>query len=545
MKRKCLFISIVLISIMLSGCGKNTITTVEIEQSEEDKNNKDDVLTNAQNEDKDEGNKTQYKMEELVEDAYTRVENIEEEDGFSIDVEYHVPQIVLESEGAKEINRQIQEVCADVTDEDMEYVEWWKVFYQAYLNDDILSLLLEKRSIMSDYQEYYVYNLRLTDGKILNQKDLIEIVGLTEENVLEGVRKEVLYQSDQNLEWYFDSEYYMDKSEETEYLQEMYAQSLKMRGDSIHEDNIHMQLPMFLDENGDLNAIVPINIPAGSGVYEHILKPRMESKAVDFNIDFNNAVYISYKDGSMSIRIEKSEWSQKAFEDGTLEYGREYPVEGIFKDYVCGEFLLVQDGESTLPVFISDDGMVSYIDIYKCAKNGYFCMTEPVYKLKGETQITEKNCEEILSGVEQFAFNAFSGFSKATMGLYEAEGFAVETNRILDGDMVYSISYYMGFDFENEDAFLYQESNLATDEYYGYEGECKFIGMSEKGMIYAYDAEGWEAGDSIHGVFLIKMRDEWNENMFEWNRYTEYTTLAGFHLFESDEEKIQLSICVG
>ena len=56
-------------------------------------------------------------------------------------------------------------------DDDM---PWWQVNYEAYLNGDILSVLLIKSSVMDGYTEYYAYNLDIKKGKELDQQELIE-----------------------------------------------------------------------------------------------------------------------------------------------------------------------------------------------------------------------------------------------------------------------------------------------------------------------------------------------------------------------------------
>ncbi len=491
--------------------------------------------------------------QELVKDAFTRAETVELMD-YPVDVDYHVPEILSDSEGAKEINRDILDVCQEVMQQlDEESFVWHKVGYEAYRNGDILSLLLTKYSVMDDYTLHYTYNLNLESGKRMDQKELIETLDFetrkgesVEAAVLRHIRREAAYASDLDMKYFFESVFF--NQSETQDKQEMYVQYLLMRMETLQEDNIHLGLPMYLDGQGILQVAVPVYVMAGGGLYDHILSPMTEHDRADRELSFDQAVSVTYRDGRMTVRIDQSDWTNAAFGLGNLEFGKEYEVHGIYKDYTDAAMLPIMNGEYVVPVFISEDGMVSYLDLYSCAEAGYFCITEPVCGLTNVEAVTESSANEIAAALEQFIFEQSPDFSRVAMGLYEGEGFSTETTFPTDGGTQYTDSYYLGFDSEREGRFLYQISVDDVGIYFGYEGKCTYLGMNESGMIFAcllYEQTDGGSGEAISGAFLERRRNDWNEKTMEWREWADYRLLNGYDLFGTEGDLRELEISAG
>ena len=491
--------------------------------------------------------------QELVKDAFTRAETVELMD-YPVDVDYHVPEILSDSEGAKEINRDILDVCQEVMQQlDEESFVWHKVGYEAYRNGDILSLLLTKYSVMDDYTLHYTYNLNLESGKRMDQKELIETLDFetrkgesVEAAVLRHIRREAAYASDLDMKYFFESVFF--NQSETQDKQEMYVQYLLMRMETLQEDNIHLGLPMYLDGQGILQVAVPVYVMAGGGLYDHILSPMTEHDRADRELSFDQAVSVTYRDGRMTVRIDQSDWTNAAFGLGNLEFGKEYEVHGIYKDYTDAAMLPIMNGEYVVPVFVSEDGMVSYLDLYSCAEAGYFCITEPVCGLTNVEAVTESSANEIAAALEQFIFEQSPDFSRVAMGLYEGEGFSTETTFPTDGGTQYTDSYYLGFDSEREGRFLYQISVDDVGIYFGYEGKCTYLGMNESGMIFAcrlYEQTDGASGEAISGAFLERRRNDWNEKTMEWREWADYRLLNGYDLFGTKGELRELEISAG
>ena len=185
------------------------------------------------------------------------------------------------------------------------------------------------------------------------------------------------------------------------------------------------------------------------------------------------------------------------------------------------------NGEYVVPVFVSEDGMVSYLDLYSCAEAGYFCITEPVCGLTNVEAVTESSANEIAAALE---------------------GFSTETTFPTDGGTQYTDSYYLGFDSEREGRFLYQISVDDVGIYFGYEGKCTYLGMNESGMIFAcrlYEQTDGASGEAISGAFLERRRNDWNEKTMEWREWADYRLLNGYDLFGTKGELRELEISAG
>lgn len=183
-----------------------------------------------------------------------------------------------------------------------------------------------------------------------------------------------------------------------------------MRMETIQEDHINLDLPMYLDGQGVLQVAVPVYVMADGGLYEHILSPMTEHARADRELSFDQAVSVTYRDGRMTVRIEENDWTVSAFASGNLEFGKEYEVHGVYKDYIDAAMLTIMNGEYAVPVFVSEDGMVSYLDLYSCAEAGYFCITEPVCGLTRVEAVTESNVYEVASALEQIIFEQSPDF---------------------------------------------------------------------------------------------------------------------------------------
>lgn len=560
-----MILSMLCVMYLLTGCGmvrsiahirqngteaENVEDTADEEDTEPGTETGSDSNTEPEAEDSDAAGRS---AQELVKDAFTRAETVELMD-YPVDVDYHVPEILSDSEGAKEINRDILNVCQDVMQQlDEESFAWNKVGYEAYRNGDILSLLVTKYSIMDDYTLHYTYNLNLETGKRMDQKELIETLDFetrkgesVEAAVLRHIRREAAYASDLDMKYFFESVFF--NQSETQDKQEMYAQYLLMRMETLQEDNIHLGLPMYLDGQGILQVAVPVYVMAGGGLYDHILSPMTEHDRADRELSFDQAVSVTYRDGRMTVRIDQSDWTNAAFGLGNLEFGKEYEVHGIYKDYTDAAMLPIMNGEYVVPVFVSEDGMVSYLDLYSCAEAGYFCITEPVCGLTNVEAVTESSANEIAAALEQFIFEQSPDFSRVAMGLYEGEGFSTETTFHTDGGTQYTDSYYLGFDSEREGRFLYQISVDDVGIYFGYEGKCTYLGMNESGMIFAcllYEQTDGGSGEAISGAFLERRRNDWNEKTMEWREWADYRLLNGYDLFGTEGDLRELEISAG
>ncbi|MDY2854973.1 MAG: hypothetical protein SOU53_06575, partial [Oliverpabstia sp.] len=556
----------------------------------------------------DEDKKEQL-LKTLVQDSYTFEGEVNDGPADRTDVSYHVPKICSDSAGAKEINQAIAQACEDVTSQkEDDYVGWIEVDYDSYLNGDTLSLVLTKSSNLDDYTEYYAYNLNLTDGTRMSAKELAQLLvrgvptdaddfddfdddeddapltlelqsGETvEAALLRVIRRAAAYEFDQSVRYMYDSDYYSSAGEAER--QSLYAEFMKYRMQTLADDNITSDLPMYLDDDGELVVAVPVHVMAGGGLYNCELKPMqtiyqydaasgrvlsgedwedrledareagtsgdvMNAERHDLKLSFDDALFVNYEDGRMTVRIEQNEWTEAAFGVGSIDYGKEYEVDGVYKDYVSAELLTIMHGEHVVPTFVSNDGMIAYLDLYHGAWGGHFCLTEPACGIVNIEAIGEGNAGEIAAALEKNMFGSSDTFSRTVMGLYENEGCTTETSFDTDAGTSYTDSFYLGFDPNDPSKFLYQDACVDAEIYLNYEGRCTWLGMNGQGLVFCVEFYDEDLGQMHYSSFQIRRVEELNEKTDEWYEYMRYQHLGGYDLFGSDDEVRELSLAMG
>lgn len=613
--RLCLFSTLLLLT-FLTGCGKKPPkagpkpsggTTSKVESTDKSTSAlPEDIDFTALDEDKKE-----QLLKTLVQDSYTFEGEVNDGPADRTDVSYHVPKICSDSAGAKEINEAISQACEDVTSQKADdYVGWIEVDYDSYLNGDTLSLVLTKSSNLDDYTEYYAYNLNLTDGTRMSAKELAQLLvrgvptdaddfddfdddddeddapptlelqsGETAEAaLLRVIRRAAAYEFDQSVRYMYDSDYYSSAGEAER--QSLYAEFMKYRMQTLADDNITSDLPMYLDDDGELVVAVPVHVMAGGGLYNCELKPmqtiyqydaasgrvlsgedwedRLEDKRKagtgedvmnaerhDLEISFDDAVFVNYEDGRMTVRIEQNDWTEAAFGVGSIDYGREYEVDGVYKDYASAEMLTIMHGEHVVPTFVSTDGMIAYLDLYHGAWGGHFCLTEPAYGIMNIEAITEGNADAIATALETNMFGQSDTFARDVMGLYENEGCTTETSFDTDAGTSYTDSFYLGFDPDDPSKFLYQDASVDAEIDLNYEGRCTWLGMNGQGLVFCAEFYDKDLGQMHYSNFQIRRVEELNEKTDEWYEYMRYQHLGGYDLFGSDDEVRELSLAKG
>ena len=600
--------------LFLTGCGKNPAqagpkpsggTTSKVESTDKSTSAlPEDIDFTALDEDKKE-----QLLKTLVQDSYTFEGEVNDGPADRTDVSYHVPKICSDSAGAKEINQAIAQACEDVTSQkEDDYVGWIEVDYDSYLNGDTLSLVLTKSSNLDDYTEYYAYNLNLTDGTRMSAKELAQLLvrgvptdaddfddfdddeddapltlelqsGETvEAALLRVIRRAAAYEFDQSVRYMYDSDYYSSAGEAER--QSLYAEFMKYRMQTLADDNITSDLPMYLDDDGELVVAVPVHVMAGGGLYNCELKPMqtiyqydaasgrvlsgedwedrledareagtsgdvMNAERHDLKLSFDDALFVNYEDGRMTVRIEQNEWTEAAFGVGSIDYGKEYEVDGVYKDYVSAELLTIMHGEHVVPTFVSNDGMIAYLDLYHGAWGGHFCLTEPACGIVNVEAIGEGNAGEIAAALEKNMFGSSDTFSRTVMGLYENEGCTTETSFDTDAGTSYTDSFYLGFDPNDPSKFLYQDACVDAEIYLNYEGRCTWLGMNGQGLVFCVEFYDEDLGQMNYSSFQIRRVEELNEKTDEWYEYMRYQHLGGYDLFGSDDEVRELSLAMG
>ena len=114
--------------------------------------------------------------------------------GTSYSCEYAVPQINLDSVDAQKANTEIQEEgnnCINnalKSESDKTSLIYRNITYNAYLNDNVLSVVFVIDLDLNNYSYYFTYNFNVNTGKLLNNTDMTQYLSCTEEELYSRVR---------------------------------------------------------------------------------------------------------------------------------------------------------------------------------------------------------------------------------------------------------------------------------------------------------------------------------------------------------------------
>lgn len=184
----------------------------------------------------------------------------------SNDYSYDIPFVNINSIDAQSVNDDIQNAYLDEAKEELANnvdglsITMYKVEYECHVNDDILSLVVSKE-FPNDCVYYKTYNINTFTGKKLSNKDLLELKKISEDEFLNKMKDTVTKYVEDNFS-NLKKDFYGSKDEPQSYL---YILENTL-------DRCSIELPMFLDENRDINYIIDVNSIAGADAYSHIMK---------------------------------------------------------------------------------------------------------------------------------------------------------------------------------------------------------------------------------------------------------------------------------
>ena len=181
---------------------------------------------------------------------------------------FHLPHISDSTQGAREINRSIDEHFGALIEQEYSImaeewfpnygiVNWYASFYQ-----ELLVIVITAESLM-EFSDYGVYCYNVTTGEWLQGSALLEYLYIDEQEFLEATREAA-------QECFIS--YYGDLPEED---RELYGYDECLAW-TISDENINLDNLLFYpDEHGELVVIAPIGSMAGAQWYYHYIFPEI------------------------------------------------------------------------------------------------------------------------------------------------------------------------------------------------------------------------------------------------------------------------------
>lgn len=566
--------------LLLCGCGKNPEITNAPQDSTVSVETESSETTDSQgaaNESTVEESTVKENDHSLVCDRWADKGSFKmytsEEDFFEFYYDYSVPQIIDETEDAKEINYFIECLFGDmhntmqraakegkITAEEFDSTGWFQTNYDCYWNDSIASIVIYSTGYYDNETKYNVYNYDFATGKQVSNEDLFALKGITGEKFAENVRRAAVYTLDREMGNFF--EYEMPLTEDElwyadvvgEEVQHMYGDYLLARAKTIHMDNIDEYLPVYLDEQGELQAVTHLYNMSMYGEVTDILSP-IEWVNNDVKVYCGDLLQVVSKDDGIYLTIYRDDWSDDMYEQfPTFEFAKEYKINGLYKNYKDARISWVGNGRQPYILLLSDDGMISYVDVWEGIASEYFCAVEPLWGLanlksfseESEYRIAAVSHDGMLVDVEDALYMMLNcryiDFEKNMLNLGNVARYSATVNHKTSGQ---DIEYEEMIGFTDDKYHMFVRESYKADDYKGgsQEGYITFSGMNEKGMVYCFSLVGEEG--ELRGTMALNVYSFWNEDYEDFVDGAEAVWLGGFDIFESKGRTIMLKGSVG
>jgi hypothetical protein len=180
-----------------------------------------------------------------------------------------VPYININSSYANNSNSDIKKIFDDaiktynegVSDETA-YID--ECGYKKYINNDSLSVVITYGVGATDviYPKYYTYNIDLKTGNQLSYEEVYSIAGLNSSNINSKVENAITTVMEERMASFSSDDYPSGTFFDT-YNNESISNYINSISDNT--------LKYFLSDNGKLNVVVKLSIPAGIGEFDTII----------------------------------------------------------------------------------------------------------------------------------------------------------------------------------------------------------------------------------------------------------------------------------
>lgn len=175
-----------------------------------------------------------------------------------------VPYINIKSDYATSANNEIKKVFDDAINKYNEGIKDKLTYvdpcnYKKYITSNYASVILSYGVGATDvvHPKYYAYNIDLKIGNKLSYKEVYETLGFNSSNIDSKVETAITNTMKEKLKNFSDDE-----------IKEYNTKSINNYKNSVNDNS----LIYFISEDGKLNVVVKLIIPASTGEFDTIIK---------------------------------------------------------------------------------------------------------------------------------------------------------------------------------------------------------------------------------------------------------------------------------
>ena len=286
---------------------------------------------------------------------------------------FHVPELLDESPEAQAVNEEVWDIFGGAAEDAVSYMESgdsltvWSISWQTHWQGSLMSLLVWAE-MDADYTVYAAWNYDFQAQERVGNGALLERLDIQPEDYLEMLRCAAARS--------FDGSFPATA--------EGAAAITELRAKTLSRDNLTEDLPLYLGQDGQLTAIVPIASPAGAEWYETPLAldltPASPKTPLTAACDFITAELTA---GQLTVTVQDTPAARTYFDGRDIRYGTPYTVDGLYGRYdaiFCGSL-----GLDFRPYVLlrTEEGAAECVNVMEGLLGGFLCGSGPLPGVSG------------------------------------------------------------------------------------------------------------------------------------------------------------------
>lgn len=504
-----LFLTFVLLLTVLCACGKQA---EQMEQTEQPESSGEESIECPVIQETEKPVPEKAKKIAITE-LYSEEGEGTSGDGFTYNYFFHVPQIEDDTPDAAAINQEIASIYGETAKNCLESIQnkeipyCSNVEYECFRSGDVLSLVLKYAYFYDGFEGYTVYSYDTEKGVRLTNEDILRMQNMTEADCLTALRRAAAKD--------FDDAYHSGWGD----MEDIYSGSYQeLRSWTLSEQNLNLDLPFYLSD-GVLHVIAPIGSIAGAGYLSRDLALKMGENTSDVeNMQLGDYLTVKRQGNAVTLRVRQTPQLEALLgEDGLINtdaalYDKDLIVGGLYGSYtkiVCGE---IGEVDEPFVFLLTEEGRVEYINVLACLEGGTFCGGGPLFGVENVKDLSRSSAD----GFPDICAVTKSG---GQMGLWDLASFErytipqnLQNSAWWNDETGGSLTVSEG-NGENFNYCVFRETGSVSVEIHG---TLNYLGMTEKGMVYAYRLWGaFSNGPGLTGVAAFDQQSRFSGNDYE------------------------------
>ena len=442
-------------------------------------------------------------------------------DGSPYKYSFHVPQIEDDTDDAATINQEIASTYGKIAKECLESVKKKEtpycssVVYEHFRSGNILALVLRHANFYDGFEGYAAYSYDTANGVRLTNEDILKMQNMTEADYLTALRRAAAKEFDDSFHASWGA---LEESDPGGYQE--------LRSWTLSEQNLNLNVPFYMD-NGTVHVIAHIGSPAGASYIDRDLVLNLENDIGQMETaQLGDYLTVKRQGNAVTLRIRQTPRLEALLREyGLINtdaalYDKDLTVGGLYGSYTkifCGEI-----GEAGKPfVFLlTQEGRVEYIDVLSCLSCGYFCGGGPVLGVTNVKAFDLDDEPQFAPGIDAYYIDAYAVTAGGErLPLFDTVSFQSYTipqklqNSAWWNDETGGALTLSEGNGDNFNYCAFRETGSVSVEIHG---TLNYLGMTEKGMVYAYRLWGaFSNGPGLTGVAAFDQRSRFSGNDYE------------------------------